>query len=133
MCGTRTTLREVTGWRHSPNHSILIVEAGDKFGGMGLVSAAVTVQMPDKIRIPVFVMSCRVFGYGVERALLNYIRHAALGSGGAGKPVVGLYLDRDCIERTVPARVSGERICPGRRRMGLPKRSGDSGSGLANG
>ena len=92
MCGSRTTLKEVTQWHESADHSVLVVEAGDKFGTMGVVSVAVTSRLPDRVEIPIFVLSCRVFGYGVEKALLNYVRRAAgHTNGGTGKPVVGLY------------------------------------------
>jgi FkbH-like protein len=94
LCGSRTTLKEVTGWHRSQNHSILLVEATDKFGNMGIVSVAVTIQTFERVEIPVFVLSCRVFGYGVEKALLNFIRRSAgHRDGGIGKPVFGLYLE----------------------------------------
>jgi len=92
MCGTRTTLKEVTQWHESPAHLILVVEADDKFGSMGVVCVAVTEQTPDSVEIPVFVLSCRVFGYGVETALLNYVRGTSGNRNGrSGKSLVGLY------------------------------------------
>ena len=38
---------------------------------MGTVCVAVTRDTADRVEIPIFVLSCRVFGYGVETALLN--------------------------------------------------------------
>ena len=92
LCGTRTTLAEVTRWFEDGYRNILLVEAHDKFGSMGTVCVAVTVETAEQIRIPVFVLSCRVFGFGVETALLNHLKRNA-GFPAAGKPIVGLYLE----------------------------------------
>ena len=35
LCGSRTTLREVTQWHRSERHAIVVAEARDKFGAMG--------------------------------------------------------------------------------------------------
>jgi FkbH-like protein len=74
MCGTRTSLQEVTRWNESDRHSILVAEASDKFGGMGVISIAVYEETNRGIEIIAFVLSCRVFGYGIESALLSYIK-----------------------------------------------------------
>jgi FkbH-like protein len=74
LCGSRTTLREVTQWHRSERHAIVVAEARDKFGAMGIISVAVLEETGRGVEIPVFVLSCRVFGYGMETALLNCIR-----------------------------------------------------------
>jgi predicted enzyme involved in methoxymalonyl-ACP biosynthesis len=43
------------------------------------------------VEIPVFVLSCRVFGYGVETALLNHVKRSA-GFPGRGKQILGRYV-----------------------------------------
>jgi FkbH-like protein len=91
MCGSRTTLNEVTGWYDGNSHSVLIVNAHDKFGGMGTICVAVTREADGCVEIPVFVLSCRVFGYGVETALLNYVKRSA-GFPGRGKQIIGRYV-----------------------------------------
>ena len=91
MCGSRTTPGEVRGWHDDSAHTILLVEARDKFGGMGTVSVAVTQERSDQIEIPIFVLSCRVFGYGVETALLNHIKRSA-GFPGRGRQIAGRYV-----------------------------------------
>lgn len=91
MCGSRTTLGEVRGWHDGGTHTILLVEARDKFGSMGTVSVAVTEERSDRIEIPIFVLSCRVFGYGVETALLNHIKRSA-GFPGRGRQIAGKYV-----------------------------------------
>jgi FkbH-like protein len=91
MCGSRTTLSEVRGWHESGSHTILLVEARDKFGAMGTVCVAVIQEHSDRVEIPVFVLSCRVFGYGVETALLNHVKRSA-GFPGRGRQIVGRYV-----------------------------------------
>ena len=91
MCASRTTLAEVTAWYDGNSHSVLVVNARDKFGSMGSVCVAVTRETEDSVEIPVFVLSCRVFGYGVETALLNHIKRGA-GFPAPGKRVTGRYI-----------------------------------------
>ena len=95
MCGSRTSLSEVTGWYEGNSHSILVVDARDKFGSMGTVCVAVISESADRVEILIFVLSCRVFGYGVETALLNHVKRLAgfaeSGEAGQGKPIVGHY------------------------------------------
>ncbi len=92
MCGSRTSLAEVTAWYEGNTHEILVVDARDKFGSMGTVCVAVTAESADRIEIPIFVLSCRVFGYGVETALLNHVKRSA-GYPGHGKQIVGRYVE----------------------------------------
>jgi FkbH-like protein len=84
--GSRTTLKEVQAWHDSGTWKILLVDAADKFGSMGTVSVLICQQLEDRVEIPIFVLSCRVFGYGIEDALLNHVKKLA-----AGKQVVGLF------------------------------------------
>lgn len=92
LCGTRTSLREVTGWHESPDWRVLVVDAGDRFGPMGTVAVLVLHLTSDRVEIPAFVLSCRVFGYRIEHALLNHVKRLAHGAGGdTARPVVGLY------------------------------------------
>jgi HAD superfamily phosphatase (TIGR01681 family) len=74
MCGSRTSLHEVARWHSSDRHAIWVAEARDKFGSMGTISAAVAELTARGVEILVFVLSCRVFGYGMENALLNRIK-----------------------------------------------------------
>jgi FkbH-like protein len=91
MCGSRTTLNEVTGWYEGDSHNIVIVDARDKFGSMGTVCVAVTRETAGSVEIPIFVLSCRVFGYRVETALLNHVKRSAAFAG-RGKQIVGRYV-----------------------------------------
>jgi len=91
MCGSRTTLNEVTSWYEGDSRNIFIVDARDKFGNMGTVCVAATRETAGSVEIPIFVLSCRVFGYGVETALLNHVKRSA-GFPGRGKQILGRYV-----------------------------------------
>jgi FkbH-like protein len=81
--GSRTSQGEVNAWHQDPNRRILVIDAADKFGAMGLVSVALVHFDGDVLRIPAFVLSCRVFGYGIEKALLGTVKRLAAAQGGA--------------------------------------------------
>jgi FkbH-like protein len=74
MCGSRTNLQEVTRWHESSSHTIWVLEARDRFGTMGTISIAVVEETTRGVEILAFVLSCRVFGYGMEDALINTIK-----------------------------------------------------------
>jgi FkbH-like protein len=80
-CGSRVTTQQVAAWSASAQHQVLVAEAADKFGSMGIISAMVLEQLHDAVQIPVWVLSCRVFGYGIETAMLNQVRRNAQGLG----------------------------------------------------
>jgi FkbH-like protein len=76
LCGSRSTLRDLEDGLGG-RHRIVIATAQDKFGGMGVVGVMKIDRKPHCMEIPIFVLSCRVFGFGIEYALLNYVRHLA--------------------------------------------------------
>jgi len=76
MNASRTSLHEVNRWHDSDRHVIWVAEARDKFGNMGTISVAVTERTNRGVEIIAFVLSCRVFGYGMENALLNRIKQS---------------------------------------------------------
>ena len=65
-----TTARTTTAEMTEPNRKILIAEASDRFGDMGIVSVLVITEL-DGLSISHFVLSCRVFGFGIEDAVLT--------------------------------------------------------------
>ena len=77
MRGSRTTPRQIAGWSEDPGYAVIVAEAGDRFGSMGVVSALVLELGEQTVEIAIFVLSCRVFGYGVETAILNYVKRIA--------------------------------------------------------
>lgn len=76
LCGSRTTVRELEDGMGT-GHSVVTAEASDKFGSMGVVGVMRVDYKRDRIEIPIFVLSCRAFGFGIEHALLNAVRRLA--------------------------------------------------------
>jgi FkbH-like protein len=72
-CGSRVSSQQVAGWNDSAEHFILVAEATDKFGAMGIISVMVVEQKEGALVIPIWVLSCRVFGFGIESAMLGYV------------------------------------------------------------
>jgi FkbH-like protein len=77
MCGSRVTNTEVSAWMDSPTAGVYVADAADKFGDMGTVAIFIVLEEENALRIPVFVLSCRVFGYGIETAILNFVKRMA--------------------------------------------------------
>ena len=73
LCGSRTTVHELEEGLGT-RHWVITARADDRFGGMGVVGVMRVDLMPGRIEIPVFVLSCRAFGFGIEYALLNSVR-----------------------------------------------------------
>jgi len=73
-CGSRASIKQITNWAESNDHLILVAESSDRFGGMGIVSAMVLAVTAEALIVQAWVLSCRVFGYGIDAAMLNYLR-----------------------------------------------------------
>lgn len=71
--GSKTTLREVEFWYNSNYHTILLCDSSDRFGDMGITCIAILKKKADRVEIPIFVLSCRVFGYGIENTMIEHI------------------------------------------------------------
>jgi FkbH-like protein len=89
--GSRTSFREVTEWHESPNHLIVIGQTADRFGDMGTTCVAVAHIDAQEMRLLPFVLSCRVFGYGIEHGVMDYLKGEALRRGATR--IVGRYLE----------------------------------------
>jgi FkbH-like protein len=76
-CGSRVSNQQVAAWSDSSRHFILVAEASDKFGAMGIISVMVVEQVEDALLVPIWVLSCRVFGFGIESAMLRYVADLA--------------------------------------------------------
>jgi FkbH-like protein len=74
--GSRTTFAEVKEWHQDPATTILLASAADRFGSNGTVCIAVARRTGEGVQVPVFVLSCRVFGYGIERAVMNHLKRS---------------------------------------------------------
>ncbi len=75
--GRRPTPRQIVEWFSAPSQRILIAEAKDKFGSMGIISAMALTVQPKVLEIAAWMLSCRAFGYGIETAMLNYLKSVA--------------------------------------------------------
>ena len=92
MLGSRVTYREVCDWHDSDAWQILLADASDRFGDMGTISILIAERTKSAWDIPVFVLSCRVFGYGIERAMLNALKR--MSSADDQRPAItGRYVD----------------------------------------
>lgn len=76
---TRTSFAEAASWAGDAQSTLLVAHATDRFGDMGMVCAALVRETETGLTIPVFVLSCRVFGYGIENAVMNHIKRLAQG------------------------------------------------------
>jgi FkbH-like protein len=87
--GSRTTFREVSAWHQSLDHVIILGQTSDRFGDMGTTCIAVATIAGDEMTILPFVLSCRVFGYGIEIGVLNHLEGLARQRG--VRRIVGRY------------------------------------------
>jgi FkbH-like protein len=76
LCGSRTSVRDLEEGISS-RHSVIVAEAADKYGNMGMVGVMIARWRSEAVEIPIFVLSCRAFGFGIEHALLNSLRTLA--------------------------------------------------------
>jgi len=88
--GSRTSLKEVTEWHHSPEHLVLTGQTSDRFGDMGTTCVAVARINGAEMELLPFVLSCRVFGYGIERSVMNHLK--ALAQRAGVDRIVGRYV-----------------------------------------
>jgi FkbH-like protein len=77
-CGNRSTLEEITAQSKSSEYLILVAKARDKFGDMGIISVLIGKLTDNALVVTTWVLSCRVFGFGIERAMLNHLRRIGL-------------------------------------------------------
>jgi FkbH-like protein len=77
LAASRTTFREVQQWHTAADLTIYTVQVDDRFGSMGTVCVVVVRAHEDHLAIPVFVLSCRVFGFGVETLVLEHLKRVA--------------------------------------------------------
>ncbi len=88
--GSRTTFREVQAWQQSQNHVVLLGQTSDRFGEMGTTCIAVARIDGAQMQLLPFVLSCRVFGYSIERGVMNHLK-ALAGQAGVTR-IVGRYV-----------------------------------------
>lgn len=105
----RLTESEVTRLLVDPVANCLTVTVSDRFGDYGLVGLLVLAPGPTGwLELPLFLLSCRALGRGVEHEML---RHA--GRLAASKGYEGLHVQCKQTERNQPARDFVRSIDPG--------------------
>jgi FkbH-like protein len=75
--GSRCSFQDVKEWHASNDYRIYSARVKDKFGDMGLISVCVAEFKADALEVQIFVLSCRVFGFGVETMLLRELEKDA--------------------------------------------------------
>jgi FkbH-like protein len=90
LLGGRASIKEVNEWHRSPGKIILLGQSCDRFGDMGTTCVAVADCDGDEMKLLQFVLSCRVFGYGIEHAVMNSLKRIAIGRGCSR--IVGRYV-----------------------------------------
>jgi FkbH-like protein len=75
--GSRCSFQDVKEWHASDDYRIYSARVKDKFGDMGLISVCVAEIKADALEVQIFVLSCRVFGFGVETMLLQELEKDA--------------------------------------------------------
>jgi FkbH-like protein len=75
--GSRCSFQDVKEWHASDDYRIYSARAKDRFGDMGLISVCVAEFKADALEVQIFVLSCRVFGFGVETMLLRELEKDA--------------------------------------------------------
>lgn len=91
--GARTTKQDIAS--APEQRKILIADVRDKFGEMGIVGVLV-VELTAVWRITHFVLSCRVFGFGIEDAMLNVIKRWNGGTVPIDAPLVETPVNGPC-------------------------------------
>jgi FkbH-like protein len=92
LAGSRTSLKELRDWHGDRARRIVVVEASDKFGSMGLICTSLLDLSGPALMVPTFVLSCRAFGYGIENAVINAIKSMARNeTNGEVRPIRGAY------------------------------------------
>ena len=89
--GSRTSFKEVSEWHRSADHLIVTGQTEDRFGDMGTTCVAVVRFAGPQMELLPFVLSCRVFGYGIERGVLNHLKSVAAARG--LRAIVGRYIE----------------------------------------
>ncbi len=81
LAGIRVSLKEINDWYASSDYLILTGRTSDRFGDMGVTCVAIGKMVNKQFELLVFVLSCRVFGYQFEHAVMNHIKRQAAAMG----------------------------------------------------
>ncbi|WP_051386211.1 HAD-IIIC family phosphatase [Actinokineospora inagensis] len=73
MTTTRLSAPEVAALLDDPDALVVAIRSSDRFGDNGLVGAVFGRRVGDRLRLENFLLSCRVFGRGIETACLSLV------------------------------------------------------------
>jgi len=73
LSNRRHTSKEILSIAEDDNNYAFCFSLSDKFGDSGIISVVLGRQKNDKLVLDTFVLSCRVFGRGVEQAILDHL------------------------------------------------------------
>lgn len=88
LSGSRYTEQEILNMIKDGDSDILTLSVSDKYGDMGIVGAVIYEKRKEFILIRSFYLSCRAFGRGFEKQMVNEIKKL-------GKQVYGVYNETD--------------------------------------
>ena len=66
---------------HSPKHKLLVCEMKDRYGTLGKIGLVLVEITEEFWHLRLFLMSCRVFSYGVGTIVLSHIMQEARNAG----------------------------------------------------
>jgi FkbH-like protein len=69
----RYTEQQIKEFFEDPSYSVLSVSVTDKFGDSGLTGVVILAEKEGRAVIDSFIMSCRIMGRNIEKAIMNYI------------------------------------------------------------
>lgn len=81
LAGVRLSLKEINDWYANDKYLILTGRTSDRFGDMGVTCVAIGKMVNQQFELMVFVLSCRVFGYQFEHAVMNHIKRKTIKMG----------------------------------------------------
>ncbi|QJU59808.1 HAD-IIIC family phosphatase [Sphingomonas sp. AP4-R1] len=98
MTGARVTKRQVEELAAREDAWVLIADASDRFGSMGTISVLIAERDKGRLTVPIYVLSCRVFGYGMEFAILEEARKLAVPGQAMFGPLAETPFNQPCRE-----------------------------------
>ena len=109
----RFSEHELNAWAASQSRQLFGVRVRDRFGDYGLVGVIGVEEEPGRLSVPLFTLSCRALGRGVEHRMAARIGALAVDAG-AGS-VAFSFIEGP---RNAPAHVFLESVLPGERTHG---------------
>jgi FkbH-like protein len=93
LTGRKYEEEEVSALLEDDKYLVLSLRFSDKFGDAGIVGVAISHRTTDlEWEIDSFCLSCRVFGFGVERALISDLLSSLYNISGTQERVIGKYV-----------------------------------------